>query len=210
METNIYIDGFNLYYGSLRGTPFRWLNVDSLCRKILKEAKINSIKYFTARVTSRPDDPGMSTRQDIYLRALKTIPHLSIIEGKFLESRTWMPRAENVSEKVRVLKTEEKGSDVNLAVHLVSDAYEKRFEQAVIISNDSDLVEAIRIVRHRLGLRVGVLCPHKRLAVMLRKHASFTRQIRTGPLSGSLFPDQLKDEKGVFHIPAKWKAQQPD
>jgi hypothetical protein len=63
---------------------------------------------------------------------------------------------------VRVIKTEEKGSDVNLATHLLHDAHRGKFEVAVIVSNDSDLLEPIKIVREELVLKVGILNPHKR------------------------------------------------
>ena len=60
---------------------------------------------------------------------------------------------------VEVIKTEEKGSDVNLATHLLADAFRHDCEAAVVITNDSDLAEPIRVVRHELGLPVGVVNP---------------------------------------------------
>jgi len=62
---------------------------------------------------------------------------------------------------VKVIKTEEKGSDVNLALHLLKDGYNKDYEVAVIISNDSDFAEAMRIVTQELKLSVGLVNPHK-------------------------------------------------
>src|SRR5690242_8430004 len=76
--TNVYIDGFNLYYGAVRGTPYKWLNLAELCRIMLPQNQIKSIKYFTARVEPRPHDPGQATRQQTYIRALRTIPNLMI------------------------------------------------------------------------------------------------------------------------------------
>ena len=81
LKTNIYVDGFNLYYGALKGTPYRWLNINKLCRIMLPRDTIHQIKYFTALVTSRPKDPDQLTRQQTYLRALQTIPNLEIIYG---------------------------------------------------------------------------------------------------------------------------------
>ncbi|BAZ00484.1 6-hydroxy-3-succinoylpyridine 3-monooxygenase HspA [Tolypothrix tenuis PCC 7101] len=203
MKTNVYVDGFNLYYGSLKDSPYKWLNLHTLVTTILKQSSINHIKYFTARVKARPQDPSQAVRQDTYLRALKTIPHVTVIEGTFLSSRIWMPLAANPAEKVKVIKTEEKGSDVNLAVHLVSDAYKQEFEQAIVISNDSDLCEAIKIVRS-LKLNVGILHPHKRPSIELSKHAHFIRPIREGALQGSQFPHTLHDKAGSFHKPDSW------
>ncbi len=51
--TNVYIDGFNLYYGAVKNTPYRWLNLSALCRHMLPNDQIQSIKYFTAKVSGR-------------------------------------------------------------------------------------------------------------------------------------------------------------
>ena len=54
MKTNVYVDGFNLYYGAVKGTPFRWLDMAAMCRMLLPGDQINRIKYFTALVDARP------------------------------------------------------------------------------------------------------------------------------------------------------------
>jgi len=121
MNTYVYVDGFNLYYGAVKGTPYKWLNILSLCQKLLPRNKILKIKYFTALVTARPGDPGQPSRQQIYLRALRTIPDLDIIYGHFLEHPVRLPLVNSLSGKIQyaqVMKTEEKGSDVNLAAFL--------------------------------------------------------------------------------------------
>ena len=105
---------------------------------------------------------------------------------------------------VNVIKIEEKGSDVNLAVHLVNDAHKKDFAMAVMITNDSDLVEPMRIVRHELGLPVGIINPQKYPSIELKKHALFIKQIRAGILKASQFPDTLTDIHGTFHKPITW------
>jgi hypothetical protein len=68
------VDGFNLFYGAPRGSPYRWLDLGALCHLLLPNDEINRIRYFTARVTSRPHHPGKSQHQDGYLRALATTP----------------------------------------------------------------------------------------------------------------------------------------
>ena len=70
VKTNVYIDGFNLFYGSLKGTPYRWLDIAALCKNILPNNDINRIRYFTALVKPRPDNPFQLQRQKLYLRAL--------------------------------------------------------------------------------------------------------------------------------------------
>jgi len=62
-RTNIYIDGFNLYYGSLKRTPYKWLNVEKLCQLMLPTDLIQSIKFFTANVSARPHDVHLPIRQ---------------------------------------------------------------------------------------------------------------------------------------------------
>ena len=93
MRANVYMDGFNLYYGALRNTPYRWLDVAKLCRFMLPRDTIHQIKYFTALVNPRAKDRDQRTRQQTYLRALHTIPNLEIIFGHFLTHEVMMPLA---------------------------------------------------------------------------------------------------------------------
>jgi hypothetical protein len=83
-KVSVYIDGFNLYYGAMKHSPFKWLDLGALCRRMLPNDTIQSIEYFTATVSARPHDPDMPVRQQIYLRALKTIQNLKIVHGHFL------------------------------------------------------------------------------------------------------------------------------
>ena len=207
IKTNVYIDGFNLYYGALRKTPYRWLNLQKLCEILLPGNTISEIQYFTALVRARPNDPSQTVRQQVYLRALATLPTVSIHYGHFLTHETTMLRVPipgRRQEYVRVIKTEEKGSDVNLATHLLHDAHMGRFEVAVVISNDSDLLEPIKIVRHQLGKKVGILNPHQKPSRALLPHIDFIKQIRRGVLQASQFPVTMTDQHGVFSKPPVW------
>lgn len=207
-NTNIYIDGFNLYYGCLKGTPFKWLDVARLCSLLLpKDYEIHRVRYYTARVSARPNDPDAPTRQQIYLRALSTLPNLSVFFGHFLTSKIMMPLVSPppVGPKhALVIKTEEKGSDVNLASHLLVDAFRKDCDAAFVVSNDSDLLEPIKIARREFGLKVGLACPHKRPSQVLAKEADFVRTIRSGALQASQFPPTLTDAHGTFSKPTAW------
>lgn len=85
VPTCVYVDGFNLYYGALRGRPYRWLDLCEFSRRLLKPYNsIRQIRYFTARVNPTKRDPTVAERQQAYLRALETIPNLSIHYGQFL------------------------------------------------------------------------------------------------------------------------------
>jgi len=85
--TNIYIDGFNLFYGALRRTPYRWLNLETLCQLLLPKNTLGQIKYFTALVSARPNDPDQPVRQQLYLRALGTVPRFPFILVTFCHTK---------------------------------------------------------------------------------------------------------------------------
>ena len=204
MKANVYVDGFNLYYGAVKSTPYRWLNIAAMCRLLLPRDQINQIKYFTALVSPRPRDPGQPTRQRTYLRALRTIPNLTIILGSFLTHDVMMPLSPPASGYVKVIKTEEKGSDVNLATHLLVDGYNNDYEIAVIVSNDSDLLVPIQVVTGQMKKLVGMLNPQKHPSCALLPHVKFIKQIRSGVLAKSQFPVTLTDARGRFSKPASW------
>jgi len=204
-KVHVYIYGFNLYYGALKRTPYKWLDLGTLCRVMLPGDTIEEINYYTARVSARPHNPSAPLDQQVYLRALRTVPNLTITFGHFLTHSVHMVLSgTSPIKRVWVDKTEEKGSDVNLAAHLVRDAFQRRFEVAVVISNDSDLAEPIRIVRQELGLPVGILNPHERHSVVLKRLATFLKRIRQSDLIESQFPATLTDRKGTFSKPASW------
>ena len=203
LKTNVYVDGYNLYYGALRGTLYKWLDLDNLFKSRYPHNDIQKIKYFTARMHAR-NDPGKRTRQAFYWRALRTFNRIEIIEGSFQTNKVRMPLVTPPPNTVEVWKTEEKGSDVNLAVHLLNDAHNGDYEVAIVVSNDSDLGEAIRIVTRELCLRVGLYFPGIRPSTTLKKYATFVGQIKESSLSASLLPDTLADASGTFHKPTTW------
>jgi hypothetical protein len=199
VKTNVYIDAFNLYYGALRRTAHRWLDINALARHLLPNHQINRIRYFTARVTVTPGDGDgrQPQRQQFYLRALRTLPNVEIHLGTFLSHPTMMPLATpSAGQKfVEVIKTEEKGSDVNLATYLLLDAFKDDYEQALVISNDSDLATPIEVVNKKLGKAVGVALPcsnpGRKPSVQLKHVARFIKNIRptSRHLSVSCRPD---------------------
>ena len=206
MRTIVYVDGFNLYYGALKGTPYKWLDILAMSRKILSpKNQLVGIKYFTARVLSRPDNPSQPLRQEIYLRALKTLG-VECIFGRYLSHPVMMRVADPNAARpfVRVIKTEEKGSDVNIAAHMLLDAFRDEYDCAVLISGDSDLKTPVEMVRHNFSKTVGVINPQKVDCKVLRCTASFYKRIRTSDLAASQLPTTLKDATGTFHKPANW------
>jgi len=207
LDTYIYVDGFNLYYGCLKGTAYRWLNLSKLCTMLLPECHIKHIRYFTALVTPTPNDPQKLQRQLTLIRALETIPNLTVHYGYFLTHSVWRPLANPPKEgstMVEVLDTKEKGSDVKLATYLLMDGFKKEYQMAVIISDDSDLAESIKLTIEHLGLPVGVLHPYRTHSTQLSQVAKFYRPIRERALKVSLFPPTLVDANGIITKPTTW------
>ena len=209
MRVNVYVDGFNLYYGCLKGTPYKWLNLERLSEQLLPNFELGRIRYFTARVRGRPDDLTAPFSQEAYLRAVFTLPKVDVHFGSFLTKPARMRLAHPPAigpRTVRVLKTEEKGSDVNLATYLLVDAFREDADAFAVISNDSDLTEPIRIVRHELGKVVGLINPQPtRSQRLLSCRPTFTRQIRQGVLRASQFPAELVDANGdIVSKPDGW------
>ena len=91
-QTIVYVDGFNFYYGAVKRTPYKWLNLEAMCQRLLPRDQIVKIRYFTARVNDRQDDPQFASRQDTYLRALATLPLVEIHYGHFLTRAVRLPR----------------------------------------------------------------------------------------------------------------------
>jgi uncharacterized LabA/DUF88 family protein len=204
----VYVDGFNLYYGAIKGTPYKWLDISKMVQLLLPKNQVLKINYFTALVKARPHDPDQPLRQQIYFRALRTIPNLEIILGHFLSHEVSMPLANcppGHQRYAQVIKTEEKGSDVNIATHLLHDGYQESYGVAIIISNDSDLVESIKIVRNDLKKGVIVLNPFKDTPSQeLNRVATFVKPIRQGVLAASQFPSPMQDQNGSFYKPPNW------
>jgi uncharacterized LabA/DUF88 family protein len=206
MKTYIYIDGFNFYYLSVKNTPYKWLDFKSLFTKLLaQDHSILAIKYFTAIVSGTPDDLQKPIRQETYLRALENfIPEFSVYYGHFMKHKVMMPIANPNSLKKfeLVIKTEEKGSDVNLAVHLINDAWLNKYDCAVVVSNDSDLAEALKLVKG-LGKAIGLVMPGKgHPSKELMQYADFIKKIREGILKSSQLPEIIPGTN--IKKPSEW------
>jgi hypothetical protein len=113
-------------------------------------------------VSATPNDPGQPARQQAYLRALGTIQCLEIHKGRFIPTtKRGLPvdQRRHGPGLIDVRLFEEKGSDVNIAAYLLLDAFRGDCEKAVVISNDSDLAEPLRLARDELGIVVVVVSP---------------------------------------------------
>lgn len=198
MRTYVYIDGLNLYYRAVKRTRWKWLDVFALCEQALKpHHRILKIKYFTARVLKTANDPRKPERQNTYLRALQhTYPEkFEIHLGHFLSKPARFPLADPAKKGqiVEVMRAEEKGSDVNLAVHLLNDAWKDRYDCAVLITNDSDMAEGMRLTKlEHPEKRLGLVSPaQRRHSRELREQADFFIRLETCWLKESQLPDPI-------------------
>lgn len=208
----VYIDAFNLYRRALQGTPYRWLDVRAMCEQILTKFDVGSVKYFTAHVKAPKNDPQVTLRQRTYLEALQAHSGVEIHLGQFRRDRRWMEShpyeedEEGAPVKVQVRKTEEKGSDVNLATHLVWDALHEASDAFVVLSNDSDLVTPIRRLVQEKGALVGIISPVANPSRALMGTGAFQKQLRQGVLANSQLPDPVVDGEGhIWRRPESWR-----
>lgn len=207
VRVGVYVDGFNLYYGSRgicgRGAAgWRWLDLRALSRNLVEgpgvgwaDAHVSRVVYCTARV-SGADNPAGQRDQDTYLRALAAHQSFDVLAmGTYVSRVATAPlatadrrnrpvltrpmwplmvrRSDGVDEPAAtfmasVARREEKGSDVNVASHLLLDVLERRVDAAIVISNDSDLGFPVEESRKRVS--VGTVNP--------------TRSYRAGALAG--------------------------
>jgi hypothetical protein len=199
----VYVDGFNLYYGCLRRTPNRWLDVGAFARAMMPGHRIVAVRYFTAIV----DDPSGSVRQQVYLEALRTLPNVTVHLGHFLtqvKKRPLRIPLPDGTTHVDVLLTEEKGSDVNIAAYLLLDGFRDRYDVAAVVSNDSDLKTPMLLARQNLKKTVGVINPHQHPARTLLKTADFYKKVRAGVLAHCQLPVEIRAKGRAIKKPAEW------
>ena len=208
MRTTVYIDGHNLYHGSVKGTAYKWLDLHKSCQNIVGRGyNVDCVKYFTSKVKNRPNNPGALQRQMAYINALKqTYPNsISVVYGYFKSNLARMRVATPPPNTIEVIKTEEKGTDVNISVHLLNDAWLNSFDCGVLVSNDADMAEAMKLVRaHHPQKQIGLINPYMNRATLppLSRHAHFVRKVRNGNLVNSQLPNKIPGSN--LHKPPSW------
>lgn len=199
-----YVDGFNLYFG-LKNAGFKrfyWLDVAALAGNLLKpDQTLAATHYFTARIRDNGRNPADRKRQGDYLEALG-LHGINIQLGHYLEK----PRSCRICHAAWT-DYEEKMTDVNIAIQLLADAFDDRFDVALVMSGDSDLTTPIRRVRERFpNKRVIAAFPPKRHSAELKKAANGHLFIGEDKLRTSQLPDQITKPDGfVLTRPVSWK-----
>jgi len=197
-----YIDGFNLYFG-LRAAGwkrFYWLDLQAMVRNLLKvRQELVFTKYFTSRV-SYPREK--ERRQSTFLEALETLDEFRIYYGHYQTNPQNCKKCGN-----RVMIPSEKMTDVNIAVEILSDAYQDMFDVALLISADSDLTAPVLAIKNLFpNKRIVVAFPPQRHSAQLQRLAHGSLQIGRATLAKSVFPDKVQKADGfILEKPAEWK-----
>lgn len=228
-RTTVYIDGYNLYYGRLRGTAYKWLDVVELFKRILKvqdpSAELIKVRYFSAPALGRFASHGVESTiaQDTYHRALLA-KHGALFELKlglhsYERQGVKMPlfvdgEAYDRAKTARVWHLVEKKTDVNLALTIYRDACAGRIDQIVLCSNDSDAEPALEALRNDFpNITVGLVSParprdgekSRRTSASLSNLAHWTRHhIRDDELAFAALPEKVPTNKKPAVKPKHW------
>ena len=201
-----YIDGFNLYFGirwqamkegtleapDPRWYSYLWLDLDRMCQRMLTDRQeLVAIKYFTAPIIG---GKKKRERQNAYLDAIRTLPKLQVILGRFEPDRKECDKCKHSN-----LHPQEKKTDVNIATNMICDAMADVYETAILVTADSDLVPAVQAVRKlKPNKRIIVAFPPNRYSKELQDatHSKFViweRLLRKSSLPEVIKRDGLAD-----------------
>ncbi|MCT4541670.1 NYN domain-containing protein [Pseudomonas aeruginosa] len=231
IATAVYVDGYNFYYGRIRSTPYKWLDLVSLFESLLKRQRPGSellhLNYFGAPALGRFATHGEESvvAQQNYIRALewlhptrfmKTMGRHSVDRGGTLLPAFLLGKSYDRTQRVRVWKLEEKQTDVNLALAMYMDAASGCYQQLVVCSNDSDLEPVMRAIKdHFPTIMLGVVTPMhppehgrdggRRLSISLEKQADWIRaHLLDEELQCAQLPEKIHTGKKPIRKPAHW------
>ena len=197
-KISFFIDGYNLYHSLKDFNPdFRWLNLRSLCEKFVKpDEQIQNIYYFTAYATW---NQVKMAKHKLYIKALNTV-NVETVFGN-------LKKIQRVCHECKKTYNthEEKQTDVNIAMTLFEDAMKDKFDTAIIISGDSDLVPPIKKISSNFpDKKIGVITPFGRSAKELKENSSFKSKITQDHLRNSLFDKKINCGSVVITAPDGW------
>ena len=202
MERTItYIDGYNFYHGlcDARLQSSRWLDLRALSESLLKpQQRLDLVRYFTTMVRN---NPPKAKRQSTFIEALRARGGIEIDFGHFLSKTMKCPNCGN-----EWAKHEEKKTDVNIAVRILDDAFDDRFDVAMVVSGDSDLAPAIESIHARFpDKRIIVAFPPRRHSVELKRVAIASFTIGKGKIRSNRLPDPVMTPDGIpLQAPRGW------
>jgi uncharacterized LabA/DUF88 family protein len=190
-----YIDGFNLYHSIIElKTPnknrLKWLDIRALC-SLFTKGDLREVYYFSAKFKSA--DTSKLLRQERFIAATKNCG-ASVILGKF--------KRKHLTCKVCGAKyetLEEKESDINIAIAMLQHAFEDKFDEALLLTADTDLVSTIKKIKELFPRKqITALIPPQRWkrANELRQSADRSYEIKPSHLRNSLLPEIIRREGG--------------
>lgn len=201
----IYIDGFNLYYGAIKGSPHKWLDLEKFFTLLRQHDDIQQIYYFTAWARG----PAVN-RQQPYLRALETLPLVTTVVSRHKRKRFECRVNACTHAGSRFYSgVEEKRTDVAIAVQMVDDAYNGLCDTQVLVSGDSDLVPALDRIREnhpqvRLIAYIPARGPARGAATEVRAAVHQHRTLPLALLSKCHLPNPVLANGTQIHKPASW------
>jgi uncharacterized LabA/DUF88 family protein len=196
-----YIDGFNLYFGIVEAgfNYCKWLNLKLLVENLLKpNQELIEVKYFTSRVSNNLDK---QKRQSLYIDALESIG-IKIIYGNYQDGKVLCKRCGHIWKSAK-----EKMTDVNIATSIIIDAYKNKYDIAMLISGDTDLIPPIREVHSIFkDKRVLIAFPPKRHNKVLAIAAKGSFVIGRKKLVESQLEEEMISLTGYkIIIPTTWR-----
>jgi uncharacterized LabA/DUF88 family protein len=218
IKTTVYVDGYNLYYGLLRKSPFKWLDLYKLFQQPLlgESCDVSEVRYYTAPILGKlSDDPQSPHRQRTYLQALRKMPpnKVRIIEGRMKASTPYLRLVNSIKQapemthaQVHVLN--EKNTDVNMASDLITGAWTGEYEQAVICTNDTDISGALSVIRkHHSQIILGLIAPipgndHRKIAINLINLTNWSKVLSPVHLANAQLPEKIPNTS--IYKPDSW------
>lgn len=203
-----FIDGFNLYHAldyfdagpdHTRFRKYKWLNLRKLSSQfVFGKDSLEEVLYFTTLVTW---DAGKTARHRLFIRAQEN-EGVKVVFGEFKRKTKHCSVC-----KQDFLSVEEKQTDVNIALSLFQFAIQERYDKAIIISGDTDLLPAVRAVHSTFPTKqIGVIIPIGRSSEDFKKQTDFHYKMREHHLQKSLFADPLTLGDGaVLNCPSTWR-----
>lgn len=191
LPVNVYIDGFNLYFGALKSRPsYKWLDLRKFSEQLYPARQIGKVYYFTSEIHREHELDLAPKRQTAYLKVLAD-SGIEIVKGRFSHREKHLRLVGQTgpdAQLANVWQYEEKGSDVNLASYLLRDVYVSGLSHALVISGDSDLANALNFAREA-GTHVALAIPdrHENGSEELKKSADYVQFVKASQLEASQF-----------------------
>lgn len=197
-----FVDGFNLYHALDADPayhPYKWLSLTQLARCfVFGKDVLEGVEYFTTLATW---NPAKVERHKLFIK-VNEAEGVRVVYGEFKRKDRRCPEC---GEHIRTF--EEKQTDVNIAIRLFELAVQDKYDKAILISGDTDLIPAVKAVQKTFpAKKVGVILPISRASEDLKKQVDFHHKMRRYHLESSRFPDKvsLSDSLSI-ECPAAWR-----